>query len=93
MQDESVMTSKGTITITAPFRKALGLKPGQKVKLRLDRRNNSIVLGASKTLEQVEAMRDEILSRHPDRPKGLSLKQMRDRASKKWLAELIAEQK
>jgi AbrB family looped-hinge helix DNA binding protein len=31
MTYETTVTSKGTITIAAPLRKALGIKPGQKL--------------------------------------------------------------
>jgi AbrB family looped-hinge helix DNA binding protein len=82
---ESKITSKGTITIAAPIRKALGLKPGQTVRMELDKKNNRILMDTGVTLEQFEKIRDEILSKYPDRPKGLSMKAMRERATKAWL--------
>lgn len=85
MKFESKITSKGTITIAAPIRKALGLKPGQTVRMELDKKNNRILMDTGVTLEQFEKIRDEILSKYPDRPKGLSMKAMRERATKAWL--------
>ena len=87
MTYESKITSKGTITIASPLRKALGLKPGQKVRLSLDKNNNRVLIDTGMTLEQIEKLRDEILSKYPKRPKGLSMKEMRDLATKRWLAE------
>ena len=93
MKYETTITSKGTITIAAPLRKALGLRPGQKVRMELDKKNNRVLIETGFSLEQLEAIRDDVLSRHPGRPQGLSLKQMRDLANKKWLAERIAKHK
>lgn len=87
MRYETTITSKGTITIAAPIRKALGLKPGQTVRLELDKDNNRVLIDTGMTIERFEKIRDEILSKYPDRPKGLSMKAMRDMATKTWLAE------
>jgi len=87
MRFESKMTSKGTVTIAAPLRKALGLRPGQTVKMELDKKNNRILMDTGLTLDQFEKIRDEILSEYPDRPRGLSMKKMRDMATKAWRAE------
>jgi bifunctional DNA-binding transcriptional regulator/antitoxin component of YhaV-PrlF toxin-antitoxin module len=81
------MTSKGTVTIAAPLRKALGLKPGQTVKMELDKKNNRILMDTGLTIEQFEKIRDEILSKYPNRPKGLSIKAMRDAAAKAWIED------
>lgn len=87
MKYETRITSKGTITIAAPIRKALGLKPGQTVRLEMDEKNNRVLMDTGVTIEQFEKIRDEILSKYPHRPKGLSMKAMRDMATKAWLAE------
>jgi len=87
MRFESKMTSKGTVTIAAPLRKALGLKPGQTVKMELDKKNNRILMDTGLTIEQFEKIRDEILSKYPNRPKGLSIKAMRDAAAKAWIED------
>lgn len=81
------MTSKGTITIAAPIRKALGLKPGQKINLELDKKTNRVSFETGKTLEQLERIRDEVLSKYPNRPVGLSLSEMRRRSAAAWLSE------
>lgn len=88
MKYETTITSKGTITIAAPIRKALGLKPGQTVRLEMDEKNNRVLMDTGVTIEQFEKIRDEILSKYPDRPKGLSMKAMRDIATKAWLAQM-----
>lgn len=87
MRYETTITSKGTITIASPLRKALGLKPGQKVQLSLDKDMNRVVIETGMTMERFEAIRDSILSKYPDRPKGLSMKAMRDMAAASRLAE------
>jgi bifunctional DNA-binding transcriptional regulator/antitoxin component of YhaV-PrlF toxin-antitoxin module len=85
MKFESKITSKGTIAIAAPIRKALGLKPGQTIRMELDKKNSRILMDTGVTLEQFEKIRDEILSKYPDRPKGLSIKALREMATKSWL--------
>jgi AbrB family looped-hinge helix DNA binding protein len=87
MRFPTTLTSKGTITIAAPIRKALGLKPGQKINLELDKTTNRVSFETGKTLEQLERIRDEILSKYPHRPLGLSLSEMRKRAAAAWLSE------
>jgi AbrB family looped-hinge helix DNA binding protein len=90
---QTKITSKGTITIAAPLRKALGLKPGQTVKLELDEKNNRILMDTGMTFKQLEELRDKIVSEIPKNRKGLSMKQMRDLAAKNWLAERIQRRK
>lgn len=87
MRFRSRITSKGTITIAAPLRKALGMKPGQTVNMELDKKNNRILMDTGVTLEQFEKIRDEILSKYPNRPKGLSMKAMREAAAKAWVKQ------
>lgn len=84
MTYESKITSKGTITIAAPIRKALGLKPGQTVRLELDEKNNRILMDTGMTIEQLEAIRDEILTKLPKR-KPLTGKALREAAAKSWI--------
>ena len=90
---QTKITSKGTITIAAPLRKALGLKAGQTVKLELDEKNNRILMDTGMTFKQLEELRDKIVSEIPKNRKGLSMKQMRDLAAKNWLAERIQRRK
>jgi AbrB family looped-hinge helix DNA binding protein len=67
MKYESTMTSKGTITIAAPIREALGLKPGGKVRLSLmkDRR---ILIEPAISVDDFIKFRDELLTESPDVP-------------------------
>ena len=85
MRYETKMTSKGTITIAAPIRKALGLKTGQVVRLELDQENNRVLMDTGLTIEQFEKIRDEILSKYPKR-KPLTGKALKDAAAKAWIA-------
>lgn len=85
MKYESTITSKGTITIASPLRKALGLKPGQKVRLELDEKNNRVVMDTAMTIEQFEKARDEILSKYPKR-KPLTGKALKEAAAKAWVS-------
>ena len=85
MKYETKITSKGTITIAAPIRKALGLKTGQTVKLELDEKNHRIWMDTGSTIEQLEAIRDEILSRLPKR-KPLTGKALKEATAKAWVA-------
>jgi bifunctional DNA-binding transcriptional regulator/antitoxin component of YhaV-PrlF toxin-antitoxin module len=93
MKFESKMTSKGTITIAAPLRKALGLKPGQTVRLEWDKKNNRVSIETGMSFDELERLRDQIVNEIPRNRKALSIKQMRDMAAKKWLAERSGRQK
>ncbi len=83
MRYESTITSKGTITIAAPLRKALGLKAGQKVNLSLDKGGNRVVIDAGITIEQFEAIREKMLSQYPKR-KPLTGKALKEASAKAW---------
>jgi bifunctional DNA-binding transcriptional regulator/antitoxin component of YhaV-PrlF toxin-antitoxin module len=80
------MTSKGTVTIAAPLRKALGLKPGQTLKMELDKKNNRILMDTGLTIEQFKKIRDEILSEYPKR-KPLTGKALKDAIAKAWVSD------
>ncbi|HEY2867245.1 MAG TPA: AbrB/MazE/SpoVT family DNA-binding domain-containing protein [Pyrinomonadaceae bacterium] len=86
MRFESKMTSKGTVTIAAPLRKALGLKPGQTLKMELDKKNNRILMDTGLTIEQFKKIRDEILSEYPKR-KPLTGKALKDAIAKAWVSD------
>lgn len=85
MKFETTITSKGTITIAAPIRRALGLKAGQKVKLELDETNHRILMDTGTTIEQLEVLRDEILRKLPKR-KPLTGKALKEAAAKAWVS-------
>lgn len=70
MKYETTITSKGTITIAAPLRKALNLKPGRKVKLSLDI-NKKLLIDPGMTMEEFEAARDRLLRTIPKDKLGL----------------------
>ena len=86
MKYTSTVTSKGTITIAAPLRKALGLKPGQKVSLTLDN-NRQVVIGGGTTVADFERLRDEITKKIPSHKKGLTGQALKEAAAKAWVAD------
>ncbi len=86
MKYTSTITSKGTITIAAPLRKALGFKAGQKVSLTLDK-NRQVVIGGGTTVSDFEKLRDEITKKIPSHKKGLTGQALKDAAAKAWTAD------
>jgi len=85
MKYTTTMTSKGTITIAAPLRRALGFKPGQKVSLTLDR-NNKVIIGGGITMADFEQLRNEITKKIPSHKKGLTGKALKEAAAKAWIS-------
>ena len=86
MKYTSTITSKGTITIAAPLRKALGFTPGQKVSLTLDN-NRQVVIGGGTTVADFEKIRDEITKKIPSHKKGLTGQSLKEATAKAWVAE------
>jgi AbrB family looped-hinge helix DNA binding protein len=86
MKYETTITSKGTITIAAPLRKALGLKPGQKVNLSLNK-ENKVVIDPGTTLKEFEALRNEVLSKLPKRKKPLTGRALKDAIANAWVEQ------
>ncbi len=86
MKYTTTITSKGTITIAAPLRKALGFKPGQKVSLTLDN-NRQVVIGGGTTVADFEKLRDEIIKKLPSHNKGLTGQALKEAAAKAWVAD------
>lgn len=82
----TTVTSKGTVTIAAPLRKALGLKAGQKLTMVLNK-DNQIVLDAGTDMKAFEATRARITKNIPNHLKGLSGDSLRQVAAKAWVAE------
>ena len=86
MKYTSTITSKGTITIAAPLRKALGFNPGQKVSLTLDK-NRQVIIGGGTTVADFEKLRDEITKKIPSHKKGLTGQALKEATAKAWVAE------
>jgi len=86
MKYTSTITSKGTITIAAPLRKALGFSPGQKVSLTLDD-NRQVVIGGGTTVADFEKIRDEITKKIPSHKKGLTGQALKEATAKAWVAD------
>lgn len=85
MTYSTTITSKGTITIAAPLRKALGLKTGQKLTVALNK-ENQIILDAGTDMKTFEATRARITKNIPSHLKGLSGDSLRQAAAKAWVA-------
>lgn len=64
MKYETTITSKGTITIASPLRKALNLKPGRKVRLSIDS-ENKLLIDPGITVEEFESARESLLRSIP----------------------------
>ncbi len=86
MTYESIITSKGTITIAAPLRKALGLKPGQKVKLYINQ-NKNVEIDAGTSFEEFEKVRERIVAKIPKEKKGLTGRELKEAIAKAWVAD------
>jgi len=86
MKYTSTITSKGTITIAAPLRKALGFKPGQKVSLTLDD-NRQVVIGGGTDVADFEKLRAEIVKKIPSHKKGLTGKALKEATAKAWVTD------
>ncbi len=86
MTYDTTVTSKGTVTIAAPLRRALGLKTGQKLTVALNK-DNQIVLDAGTDMKAFEATRAKITKSIPDHLKGLTGDSLRQAAAKAWVAD------
>lgn len=85
MTYRTTVTSKGTVTIAAPLRKALGLKAGQKLTLALNQ-DNQIVIDPGTDLRAFETLRANITKKIPSHLKGLSGDALHDAAASAWIA-------
>lgn len=81
----TTVTSKGTVTIAAPLRKALGIKAGQKLSIDITK-DNRLVLDAGTDMKAFQAKRAIISKKIPDRLRGLSGDALREASAKAWLS-------
>lgn len=86
MKYPTTITSKGTITIAAPLRKALGFKSGQKVNLILNK-DRQIIIDQGTDVAEFEKLRDEITRKIPNHRKGLSGQALKEATAKAWVAD------
>ena len=86
MKYPTTITSKGTITIAAPLRKALGFKSGQKVNLILNK-DRQIIIDQGTDVAEFEKLRDEIARKIPNHRKGLSGQALKEATAKAWVAD------
>ena len=85
MKYTTTVTSKGTITIAAPLRKALGIKAGQTLSFDITS-DNRLVLETGTDMRAFQAKRALITDKIPDHLKGLSAEELQKAAAKAWLA-------
>lgn len=86
MKYSTTITSKGTITIAAPLRKALGLKTGQKLNVSLNK-NNQVVLDTGVSMQQFIATRERITKKIPNHLKGLQGEALQQARASAWVAD------
>ena len=86
MRYSTTVTSKGTVTIAAPLRKALGIKPGQKLFIDISDDNKRLVLDAGTNMKAFQVKRAAITQKMPAHLKGLSGEELQKAASKAWIS-------
>ena len=86
MNYETTITSKGTITIAAPIRKALNLKAGQKVHLSINNENKAVI-DPGTTMEEFEALRASIVSKIPKHKLALRGRALKEAIAEAWAAD------
>ncbi len=86
MKYTTTVTSKGTVTIAAPLRKALGFKTGQKLSVSLNK-NNQVVLDAGVSMQQFLATRTRITKKIPNHLKGLQGEALRQARADAWVTD------
>lgn len=79
------ITSKGTITIAAPIRQALGLKTGQKLSMAIDK-DNQIILNGGTDMKAFQRTRAKMTKNLPNHLKGISGEPLRQATAKAWIA-------
>ena len=84
MEFETTITSKGTITIASPIRKALGLKVGQKLRLSINR-DNKVLIDPGISSEEFEALRRRIGRKIPPHLKGLTVSELKEKLADSWV--------
>jgi len=57
MKYSTTLTSKGQMTLPAPFRKKLGLKPGEQVLVEM--RGNEVIIQKNNWLENLHRVQEE----------------------------------
>jgi AbrB family looped-hinge helix DNA binding protein len=86
MRYTTTVTSKGTVTIAAPLRKALGIKPGQKLFIDISDDNKRLVLDSGTSMQAFRVKRAAIAEKIPPHLKSLSGAELQAAATKAWLA-------
>lgn len=87
MNYNTTLTSKGTITILSPLRKALNLKSGQKLTLTLGEDNN-IILNTGTDIKSFAKTRSRITKNIPARLKGLSDEALNQARGNSWVDDI-----
>lgn len=88
MKYTTTITSKGTITIAAPLRRALGFKPGQKVSLTINK-SRHVVIGGGVNVAEFEKLRQKITKKIPNHKKGLTGQALKEATAKAWVEDYV----
>ena len=86
MKYVTTVTSKGTVTIAAPLRRALGIRTGQKLFINITKDNKRLVLDAGTSRQAFETKRAAITKKIPEHLKGLSGEALQQASDKAWLS-------
>lgn len=83
--NESNVTTKGTVTIPAKFRKQFGIDNAKKVRFNVNH-NGELVISPTISMEEFAKRRDIVMAKVniPDHLKGLSGDALREVAAKAW---------
>ena len=84
MRYTTTVTSKGTVTIAAPLRKALGIKAGQKLLMDLSEDGHRLVLDSGTNMPDFQGKRAAITKKIPDHLKGLAGEELQRAAGEAW---------
>ena len=85
VKNETTITSKGTVTISAAIRKQLGLKTGQKIRQFVNK-HNQVVLDPGLDAEEFAALQKSILQKIPPHLKGLTVRELEEKMAEAWVA-------
>lgn len=86
MDYKTTVTSKGTITLPSPIRKALRITPGRKMTVSLND-NGDIIVRSGTTFEEFEELRERIVAKIPRDKLGLTGKALKEAIAEAWVAD------
>ncbi|HMM79860.1 MAG TPA: AbrB/MazE/SpoVT family DNA-binding domain-containing protein [Pyrinomonadaceae bacterium] len=84
MDYKTTVTSKGTITLPSPIRKAFRITPGRKVTVSVNDKGE-IVVKPGTTFEEFEKLREEIVAKIPKHRLGLTGRALKEAIANAWV--------